>query len=49
MGRTEPDGHRNEDVVSTVFCQGTLEGRGITDGSADGVQASDGLDIVPSR
>jgi hypothetical protein len=36
----------NEDVVSTVFYQGSLEGRGMTDGSADGVQASDGLDIV---
>jgi hypothetical protein len=36
----------NEEVISTVFYQGTLGGRGISDGTADGVQAGDGLDVV---
>jgi hypothetical protein len=36
----------NEDVISAAFYQGTLGGHGISDGSADGVQAGDGLDLV---
>jgi hypothetical protein len=36
----------NEDLLAAVFYQGILEGRGITDGSLDGVEAGDGIDIV---
>jgi hypothetical protein len=36
----------NEQVISAAFYQGTLGGHGITDGSADGVEAGDGLDVV---
>jgi hypothetical protein len=40
------NGVSNEDVVSTIFYQGTLGGRGISGGTADSVDAGDGLDVV---
>jgi hypothetical protein len=36
----------NEDALSILFYQVTLSGHGITDGSADSVDAGDGLDLV---
>jgi len=42
------NGVTNEDALAAVFYQGTLEGRGINDGTLDSVEysADDGLDIA---
>jgi len=40
------NGVSNEDATQILFYQVTLSGHGITDGTADGVQAGDGVDVV---
>jgi hypothetical protein len=40
------NGVANEDAVQIIFFQGTLGGRGITGGNADGVENGGDLDVV---